>query len=87
MARSKTHERRVAEQCVTEARAMLGVGWSHVSDDVRWGLVSARVLAVIVGQHYIDDESATAEQKASIADYALCLWREASAIRDAGWRA
>lgn len=52
--------------CVDSAYELLGPGWWHVSDDVRWGLVAAQVLAIVNGQ----DESVKA---ASVRDLSIDL--------------
>jgi hypothetical protein len=83
---SRKHARDVAWKAVVDAKRVLGPGWDHISDDLRWGLVSANLLSVIVGQHWIDDPKATFEQKAAVADYALTLWAEGTSLREAGWK-
>jgi hypothetical protein len=36
--------------CVDNAYEVLGIGWWHVSADVRWGLVAAEVLKIVLSQ-------------------------------------
>lgn len=50
---ARTQAQQIARHCIQEARDMLGPGWGHVSDEIRWGLVMARVVGVI----RIQDES------------------------------
>ena len=50
MAKRKTHEQQIANQCIQEAQTVLGKGWGHVSMEIRRGLVMTRVVAVIRGQ-------------------------------------
>jgi hypothetical protein len=47
---SKTKAQILAAGCVKNAKEMLGSGWNHVSDDIRWGLVSSQILAIFLGQ-------------------------------------
>jgi hypothetical protein len=76
----------LAWRSVTNARSMLGDGWHHVSDEVRWGLVCAELLGVVVGQNCLDNPKATAEELARVGPFALALWRAAWAIRENGWK-
>lgn len=39
------------------AQAVLGIGWDHVSNDIRWGLVCSHIVAMCIAQ----DESIPAE--------------------------
>jgi len=80
------HATQIAWRCVEEARGLLGAGWAHVSDDVRWGLVAAQILSVVVGQHALDDEKATVAEVARVARYARALWNAGVVIHDGGWR-
>jgi hypothetical protein len=80
------HAMQIAWRCVERAKSLLGDGWAHVSDDVRWGLVCAEVLGVVVGQHALVDESATVDQLAHVARYAHELWSHAHDIREDGWK-
>lgn len=80
------HERWVAWEAVRRARAVLGEGWAHVSDEIRWGLVCADLLSVVARCNAMDDGNATDREKADVADYALALWRAAHDIRENGWR-
>lgn len=36
----------LAKQCVTSAKEALGPGWNHVSQEIRWGLVCANIIAL-----------------------------------------
>jgi hypothetical protein len=38
-------EERAAREYVARAKGMLGAGWLHVSEEVRWGLVCAQIIA------------------------------------------
>jgi hypothetical protein len=38
----------LARDAVARARKMLGDGWRHVSVEIRWGLVAANILDVVV---------------------------------------
>lgn len=78
------HARDIAWRSVCEARKLLGNGWSHVSDEIRWGLVCANILGVIAGQDALSF-NAQVERRAAVADYAMCLWRAANEIRDNDW--
>lgn len=80
------HSMQIAWRCVEEARKTLGDGWDHVSDEVRWGLVAARILSVVVGQHALENEKATEAEVANVARYAHELWVEGFEIRDSGWK-
>ena len=84
--RPSQHARLVAWRCVRDARDLIGDGWAHISDDLRWGLVCTNILSVIVRQHALEDEAATIEERAHVADYALALWRSAYEIRDNDWK-
>ena len=81
-----SHEKSIAWKCVQDAKRSMEAGWNHVSDDIRWGLVCANIMSVIAGQACMDDEDATHEQKANVADYALALWREAIEIKNNNWK-
>lgn len=40
---------RKASRCINNARELLGPGWKHVGPHIRWGLVSAQLLAEVEG--------------------------------------
>jgi hypothetical protein len=80
------HAKQIALRELKAAKNILGTGWNHVSDDVRWGLLCAGILGVIVGQHAIDNENATPGELAAVAIYAHELWKAAYTIRENGWR-
>jgi len=48
-----TRIQKLAAKCVKDAQATLGHGWDHVSEDIRFGLVSANIIAICIEQ---DDE-------------------------------
>jgi hypothetical protein len=82
-----THEQDIAWLCVQDAMKVLGTGWNHVSDDVRWGLVASEILSVVVGQSALtDDEYATDKRLGGVALYTRELWRVGMAIKDNGWK-
>lgn len=82
----KSHARLIALRELKQAKDTLGHGWDHVSDDIRWGLLSAGILGVIIGQHPFNDDEATEEDLAYVALYAHDLWLEAIHLRENGWR-
>lgn len=82
----KSQAERIAAREVKRAQSTLGSGWDHVSDEIRWGLVCANILGVIMGQYVYDDPSATTEQKAHVAEYARELWAAATQIHANGWK-
>lgn len=53
----RTHSEQIAGRCIDEAKAMLGPGWGHLSSEIQWGLVAARIVGVIQTQ----DESTPPE--------------------------
>lgn len=83
--RDKPHAQIIVERELARAKSMLGPGWSHVSDDLRWGLLCANILGVIAIQAPLDDANATDASKARIAEYALELYRAAHVLRENGW--
>lgn len=82
----KSHARLIALRELKHAKDTLGHGWGHVSDDIRWGLLSAGILGVIVGQNALDNDEATEGELANVALYAQDLWLAAVHIRESGWR-
>lgn len=72
--------------CVEKAQKTLGEGWNHVSDDLRWGLVSASILSIVVSQSAIDDADATSEELARVARLSADLWNEGMNVRHEGWK-
>jgi len=57
MAKMSKNEQ-MAKDCIEGAKKTLGAGWSHVSKDVQWGLISARILALFMAQ----DEEITGDR-------------------------
>lgn len=47
---TKTKNQKMAEEMVAKAQKTLGAGWDHVSNDIRWGLVAANILSLMMGQ-------------------------------------
>ena len=43
-------QEQLAKDCIKRAQATMGVGWQHISADLRWGLVAANILAIFDGQ-------------------------------------
>jgi hypothetical protein len=39
----------LVQTCILNARALLGLGWDHVSKDIQWGLVSEQILSLCFG--------------------------------------
>ena len=62
-----------AKDAVARAKALLGAGWDHVSEEVRWGLVSAVILdTVVLGQ----DDSIRAEKVIANAEAVTAMARK-----------
>lgn len=78
------HARDLAWETVCNARRVLGNGWSHVSDDIRWGLVCANILSILILQDAMegDDE----HPKARAADLTYAIWHAAGLIKLNGWK-
>ena len=72
---SRAHK--IAKQEIQRSKDLLGSGWNHVSDEIRWGLVAANLLGVIVTQDALDSEDATESAKARVADFTVELWQAA----------
>jgi hypothetical protein len=53
----EAHTERLARSCIADAKAILGSGWGHVSDEIRWGLVCASIVAL----HEAQDESISSD--------------------------
>lgn len=83
---AKSHAQSIAWNCVTRAKKTLGEGWSHVSDDVRWGLVCSNVMAVVASQSVVDDVEGSETEWSNVGKFAVELWREAAAIQSNGWK-
>jgi hypothetical protein len=82
----KSHAKLIALRELKGAKALLGSGWDHVSDEIRWSLLCAGILSVIIGQHALSDEDATTEELARVATYAQELWIAARVLQDRNWR-
>lgn len=68
---------------ISEAKAMLGHGWAHVSLEIQVGLVSAAVLAKLAAR--IDEETTSAE--AARCGYAVDeVWSLVVGASQNGWR-
>jgi hypothetical protein len=80
------HAMEIARRELKRAKEMLGPGWDHVSDEIRWGLLCAGVFSVVIGQHALSDDDATTEELARVAEYAQNLWDAAYTLRDRNWR-
>lgn len=80
------HALQIARRELKRAKDLLGPGWDHVSDEIRWSLLCAGILSVVIGQHALSDEGATVEELARVAEYAQELWVAASVLRDRNWR-
>jgi len=81
------HALQIAKRELKAAKEILGRGWGHVSDEIRWGLLCAGIMGVIVGQHALDDEEATDIELANVAQYAYELWQAAYYLRENEWKA
>lgn len=71
----KTHAQQIAERCIKEAKDTLGAGWNHVSVDIQWGLVSARILYVYLGQDEDTDPKAVAQYIQEVTSHASSIVR------------
>lgn len=81
-----THSQKIAWESVERAKKILGEGWNHVSNEIRWGLVCTNLLSVVAGQSVVDDEDGTDREWANVGKFAVELWRDAAAIQDSGWK-
>lgn len=86
MTTDSLHIKQIATRELKGAKMILGEGWHHVSDEIRWGLFCAGILGAVAGQHALSDEKATTEELASVARFTQEIWDVANAIRNNGWR-
>lgn len=68
-----TQAEKTAARIVKDAKAHAGHGWYMVSEDVRWGLVAARVLALFLAQDESIDPARARELTEQVTAAALKL--------------
>lgn len=69
--------RRVARQCVRDAKRTCGSGWALLGLTLQWGLVADNVLAAGVGQLSADD--------GAVWRFTRDVYQEAMRLRDSDW--
>lgn len=75
----KSHTQAVVDNEIKKAKNVLGHGWNHVSDEIRWGLVCANLMSVVCGQAALDDDGDD-EAKARVAEYAREMYQYAYSV-------
>jgi hypothetical protein len=78
---ARRHAKAVVGRALARAQSVLGSGWYHVSHEVRWGLLCAELMSIIIMQDAVDNVNATPAAKASALMYAARLWEAATEHR------
>lgn len=70
MSKNQSRAQHIAKRCITEAKATLGDGWKHVSHELQWGLIAARILSVFLCQDEENDPKSVRDYITQVADIA-----------------